>query len=174
MGFYGHQKVPPAHSSKSAQQGCRARDHPPESLCPAWGRIHPCWGTVLSPASRDTCEYILHIQLWEPAGLGRGSCRDRWCCVSRTRMEQGPLGCWESSTGVTGSGTNHPGAGGVCTLAGIRGPMSILHFAPEELQISPSPGQGLRRMETEQQQHPRNPRPPAEMPTVSHSASWWG
>lgn len=45
--------------------------------------------------------------------------------------------------------------------------MGILHFAPEEMQISPSPGQGPTRMETELQQHPHIAHPPAEMPTTS-------
>jgi len=41
-----------------------------------------------------------------------------------------------------------------------------LQGAPEEVGISPSPGQGPRQVEAELRQHPRNARPPAAMPTV--------
>lgn len=178
--FYGYWKVPPARGPKTGEQGCTAKDQhrlAGESVPAARGRFRLRWHAVFSPASWDTCENILHVQPSPPAATGMvpvaEGCGDRLGSAAGAAgipVESGAERFCHVSIGVTGPGTNHTRAGGVCTLAGIRGPTGILYFAPKEGQISPSPGQGPRQLETELRQHPPNARPPAEMPTVSHGA----
>lgn len=126
--------------------------------CHAEG-FRSCWSIALSPTSSEN---ILHEQMSLPTTMGtnpgHGSCRHpsrqrvERCC--QHQLDQGqrgePLGWSEHGIGVAGPGTNHIGA----IAAGFRGPTGILRFAPDEVQISLSPGQGPRQMEMELQQRP--------------------
>lgn len=180
--FYGHQKVPPAHSPKTGEWGFTAKDQhrlAGEDSDPTGASSYLLHrGTPVSTSSRSRC----HLPppwgqspgwawLQELADSGAERCHHHQ--PGRGWRGESP-GWWESSIGAAGPGTNHVG-GGVCSPAGFRGPRGILHFAPEETQISPSPGQGPRRMDVELRQHPCNARPPAEMLTgVPWCLSWWG
>lgn len=184
-----HQHTAPKLGSGAARQ--RTSIAWLESVPATPGGFRPRWGTLLSPASWDTCEITLHVQMSPPTAVGPAPWLGSAAGAADIPADSGaerchphqpergwrgePPGWWESGIGVAGPGTNHVGAGGVCTPAGSRGPKGILRFAPQEMQISPSPGQGPRRVETELRQHPRNARPPAAIPTsVPRDVSRWG
>lgn len=185
--FYGHQKVPPTHGPRTGEQGLHSKGQALLGcrLCPCHTRriqtplghrlclLH-C-GTSVRTSSMSRCHLPPpwgQSPAWAPATGAADSGAERCHYHHPDRWWMGePLGGWESHIGAAGPGTNHDGAGGVCTLAGFKGPTDILHFAPEEMQISPSPGQRPRQMGTELQQHPCNAHPSVEMPTVSCSAA---
>lgn len=118
--FMGIRKCHQHTALKLGEPSCLAKDKhrlAGGSVPATLGGFRPWWGTVLSPASWDTCENILHIQMSLPtahgdgplAGLGCGSCR-----------RSGTVG-WKDAATISCSGD-----GGVSPRGGGRAASGLL------------------------------------------------